>query len=229
MAENNKAKVEEPGKSVPMTLTPMGKDDMEVAVPVTVPSELFDYVPTTEDIQLPRIRLAQGLTPEVGDGTAKPGDWLVPGKPAQKTLTATVLGIRRTRNLWKFDEMTQMRSTVCSSPDSITGVGEPGGDCATCPMAKWTPNPEGNGNRPPACTLIYGYLLQTPEGDIGVYDASTRSANNIIGQLNAFFLQAGGGNIEVTLGSQLISKGARRYYSPTLVHFRTLKDSPYQG
>lgn len=219
----DKEHAQEKEKVAPMTLIPLGKDGMEVQTPVTVPSELFDYVPTTEDIQLPRIRLAQGLTPEVGEGIAKPGDWLLPGKPAQKDLTAIILGIRRTRNLWKFDEATQQRQTLCSSLDAVYGVGDPGGECASCPMAKWTPNPDGNGNRPPACTLIYGYLLQTSEGDIGVYDASTRSANNIIGQLNAFFLQAGAGNIEVTLGSQLISKGARRYYSPTLINFRTIK------
>ena len=206
---------------VPMTLTPMGVATPEQVAPV-VPTELFDYTPTSEDIQLPRFRLAQGLTPEVMESLAKAGEWLIPGKPAQKHLVATIMGIRKTRAKWLFDDQSSTRQIECSSPDAVYGFGDPGGQCATCDFAKWSPDPQTGRNRPPLCTLSYGYLLQTEEGDIGVYDASTKSANTLIGQLNAFYMQAGSGGVQVTLGSQLISKGARRYYSPTLVSFTML-------
>lgn len=210
-------------KMAPLTLTPAGENGAMEVAPIAIPSELFNYQPTTEDIQLPRFRLAQGLTPEVVEGIAKAGEWLIPGKPAVKNLTAVILGIRRTRAKWTMDDQKGIRQIDCSSPDAVFGHGDPGGDCNTCPMAKWTPNPKSGRNDPPACTLSYGYLMQTEEGDVGVYDASTRSANQVIGQLNAFYLQAGAGNVKITLGSQLISRGARRYYSPSLVRFDIIK------
>lgn len=41
----------------------------------------------------------------------------------------------------------------CKSNDGLLGVGTPGGNCTTCPMAKWIDN------SPPACTLSYDRLI----------------------------------------------------------------------
>lgn len=42
----------------------------------------------------------------------------------------------------------------CKSNDGIIGIGKPGGECASCPLAKW-----GDNGTPPACALSYDRLI----------------------------------------------------------------------
>lgn len=42
----------------------------------------------------------------------------------------------------------------CKSTDGITGVGDPGGECRTCPMSQW-----GQDGSPPPCALSYDRLI----------------------------------------------------------------------
>jgi len=42
----------------------------------------------------------------------------------------------------------------CKSADGITGVGDPGGECKTCPMSQW-----GADGKPPPCALSYDRLI----------------------------------------------------------------------
>lgn len=50
----------------------------------------------------------------------------------------------------------------CSSNDGITGVGDPGGECKTCPMFKWGSGPNGVGR---ACkTQRHIYFLREGDG-----------------------------------------------------------------
>lgn len=44
---------------------------------------------------------------------------------------------------------------VCQSNDGITGVGQPGGECATCPLAQWV-----DGKRPECPEHISVYILR---------------------------------------------------------------------
>ena len=46
---------------------------------------------------------------------------------------------------------------TCSSPDKITGYGEPGGDCLSCPMAQF----DGSGSQP--CSERKHVMLLTPD------------------------------------------------------------------
>ena len=65
------------------------------------------------------------------------------------------LGCRTPRIL--FDDTTDETKVLCSSDDGIFGVGEPGGDCATCGMARWQ-----NDEKPrcPATLEFAGYCPQ---------------------------------------------------------------------
>ena len=83
------------------------------------------------DLLLPRIRLAQGLTPEVQDGTAKPGQILLTGYDPVEEVVFIPMGMRRRRVLRDEDERTAI---LCSSDDGKNGQGVPGGACQLCPL-----------------------------------------------------------------------------------------------
>lgn len=52
----------------------------------------------------------------------------------------------------------------CKSNDGVQGVGTPGGDCKTCPLATW-----GENGTPPACALSYDRLIfDFHTGQLGV-------------------------------------------------------------
>lgn len=117
---------------------------------------LYSSTPSFEagDVILPRLRLAQGLSQDVQDGTAKPGQWLLSGFEPANELTIVPLLFTRRREL-RDDEF----NVLCQSNDAITGVGEPGGQCASCPFNKWSEDPRTKKRMPPACTFFYSYIV----------------------------------------------------------------------
>lgn len=157
-----------------------------------------------EFLALPRARLAQGLTPEVLEGQAQPGQWILPGGRVAGELRGRVVGVRRARVLWQREPTPRV---VCRSDDGATGVGDPGGSCAECPLSQWN-------DGPPACTLLYEYMVLLDEGVPVVVSLSTRSAGATIGQLNLAIRARG--EVRVTMRSQLVVKGSKRYYVPTV-------------
>lgn len=123
----------------------------------------FDSNPDFEqsEIDIPRLRLIQGISNEVSEGIAKPGQWVLPGHPAMDAVTFIPAGMMRNRELRNKERMVQ-----CASSDAMIGKGNPGGACSTCPMAEWVPRNDGSGkNFPPPCSLIYVYLGYVPEVD----------------------------------------------------------------
>lgn len=173
-------------------------------LPVLATSLGFGLEPETTTADLPRVRLAQGLTPEVLEGIVQPGTWILPGGNTAQELRGRVVGVRRTRALWHRDGATA--TVVCRSSDGVTGTGTPGGSCAECPMAQWT-------DAPPACTLSYEYLLLLHDTGVPVVvQMSTRSAGATIRALNMAIRAHG--QVTVALKSQLVTKGSRRYYIP---------------
>ncbi len=104
-----------------------------------------------EDVRLPNIRLVQA-TMDV-DG-AKPGqlhDTLT--MESADTMDVIPLQMFKTRALFTGNIGD---APVCTSPDAITGFGDPGGDCSRCPHSDWR-----NGGR---CQLRYNYLVM-PVGE----------------------------------------------------------------
>ncbi len=113
-----------------------------------------------DDIAYPRLRLAQQQTQEVIDEEAKAGMFVMTGFSAEARVVAVPLMFAKTRILAVGTGAD--RRVTCSSPDSVTGYGDPGGDCERCPMNKWTENPNGGKNRPPACNVNYNYVCYLP-------------------------------------------------------------------
>lgn len=57
--------------------------------------------------------------------------------PDQTELTVTFLTEQGSRTLWKQGNM---GDPDCKAPDGIFGIGDPGGECAKCPMSQWIDN-----------------------------------------------------------------------------------------
>lgn len=100
--------------------------------------------------------LAQIKIPS-GGGT----QWAIPslgGEKYEKSFDAVVTYAKRVRTYWSDPDSTG-ESPDCRSDDSVVGKGDPGGDCVTCPMAKWDSSPKGGGQ---ACKQQLRLFLMRP-------------------------------------------------------------------
>ena len=154
---------------------------------------------------LPRIRLAQGLTPEVLEGICSAGQWLIPNQQPQSEVIGDIFGVKKQRLLWNRN--TTPATIVCRSDDGEIGIGEPGGNCKECPFSQWE---DGN---PPVCELRYEYLIIVDQVPY-VISLSTRSASKVISQLNLALRTKE--KVKVALRSSLTIKGQKRYYVPVV-------------
>jgi len=164
----------------------------------------------SEDIVIPRIRLAQGLTAEVQDGTAKPGQWLLTGYNPVDELTVVPLMFARNRTLRGEDG-----NVECKSADAITGVGFPGGICAQCQLAKWGDN-GGGGRMPPTCVFSYVYVCYIIEFETLGLIEFRRTSIQAGKTLNTLSAQRGLGNFAVKLKSNKMT-GKRGVFYQILV------------
>ncbi len=169
---------------------------------------------TADDVTIPRLRLAQGLTKEVQDGNAKPGEFLLSGAAPRHEVTATVLAIAKFRRLTNGDD----GSVLCRSEDGYLGVGDPGGDCESCPLSKWINAPEGSGkkNTPPQCQFGYRYLLDVADYGQCVFEMK-RTSIPAAKALNAMVIRFGYGKTRVTIKAQKGTGSRGTYYTPVVV------------
>lgn len=164
-----------------------------------------------DDVLMPFLRLAQGLSREVQDGIAKPGQWLLQGFDPADGLVVVPVAFARMREL--RDEDT--RDIECFSQDSLTGVGEPGGECAACPLAKWGEGTKGK-RIPPSCTFMYAYVVYITEHDTLATLRFQRTSIKAGKMLNTIVAQRGLGKIAVAIGSDNVTGKRGTYSSPTV-------------
>lgn len=75
--------------------------------------------------------------------------WTVPtieGDKSEKDLTGIIMHIAARRAYWRSLNPSG-DPPDCSSADCITGVGDPGGDCASCPLNAWGSAVKGDGSK----------------------------------------------------------------------------------
>lgn len=216
------------GRNVPKPIAKSGFDsfveegtdgntstNMEVYTPKSAMAA-YSSAPNIDasDVFVPKLRLAQGLTAEVQNGYAKPGQWLISGEDPMDTVVVVPLMMNRRRELRDLDEG---RQVVCRSFDSLKGVGDPGGDCATCPMSKWTQGKGKNSkNSAPACNFIYSYVVYVVELDTVTILEFSRTSIAAGKMLNTTILQRGLGTFASVLSANS-SKGPKgTFYSPVV-------------
>jgi hypothetical protein len=103
-----------------------------------------------QDVRLPQLRLVQATTDSDSVGGAAAGTIhdTFTGDSAQ---SIQVVPLQMFKSRAYFGTGNIGDPPVCTSPDAITGYGQPGGDCSRCPHADWR-----NGGR---CQLRYNYLV----------------------------------------------------------------------
>lgn len=182
-------------------------------------STMFSLQFTPEDVQIPRIRLAQALTPEVVDGSAKAGQWILPGGKSTKTLKVTIIGVRKTRARVQLSSDGQNRTVLCRAGApagaALIGVGDPGGACEQCPFSQWTTDESTGARIPPECNLAYEYWCQFDDNTnaLIVFQKTALQAGK---ELNTILAQRAGSPVTVSLGSVLNKRGNRSWYTPTV-------------
>ncbi len=164
-----------------------------------------------DDVVIPRLRLAQGLTTEVQDGLARSGQWILTGFEPEDELTVVPVAFTKRRELRDIET----REILCFSKDSKVGVGEPGGDCATCPMAEWTEGEAGK-NNPPACNFQYAYLMYVVDFQALAAVTFTKSGLRTGKLLNTIVAQRGMMNCAVKLSNSQRKGGKGNYYVPSV-------------
>lgn len=167
------------------------------------------------DLFIPRLRLAQGLTQEVQDGTAKPGQWLILGMDPMDKVTIVVTGMTRRREYRDVDT----RAVVCRSGDGVTGFGNPGGNCSDCALSHWIQSgqgAEGGKNSPPPCTFIYSYMVWVEGPKTMAILEFSRTAINTGKMLNTLIAQQGVGKFAVQLGAASKQSAKGTFYNPVI-------------
>ena len=115
-----------------------------------------------EDMTLPRLGIAQALSPQLSESDPKYIEGLRPGnffntitrENYGKTVQLVPLLFYKTRILFgPIDEGGGLR---CQAPDNLIGIGEPGGTCIKCPFSQFgsARNGEGKGT---ACNQFFNY------------------------------------------------------------------------
>jgi hypothetical protein len=115
--------------------------------------------------------LARIKTP-AGGGKA----WEMPSGDVSKTYEGVLLLRKPVRAYWptSIDATGGGDPPGCSSLDSITGVGSPGGNCETCPMNAW--GSAGEGRRGKACRQITRLFFLLPNSLLPVLYPAPPSA-----------------------------------------------------
>lgn len=99
-----------------------------------------------------------------GGGTS----WEVPtlsGDEAVKSLRCVVLCAQKVRQYYADEFSGESVPPDCASADGRTGIGEPGGDCANCPLAQWGSG--GNGGQ--ACSERRHMMLLKEDAALPIF------------------------------------------------------------
>jgi hypothetical protein len=115
--------------------------------------------------------LATVKTP-AGGGKA----WEMPDGSVGKSFEGVLLLRQPVRAYWplSIDDTGGGDPPACSSLDSVTGVGDPGGDCVVCPHNQW--GSAGDGRRGKACRQITRLFFLLPDSLLPVLYPAPPSA-----------------------------------------------------
>jgi hypothetical protein len=118
-----------------------------------------------QDMVLPRLGLCQSMTPQRKKDDATYIKGLEEGQYFN-TITESIYGDKiqvvpllffKTR--FRFKPQTEGGGLLCQSRDYFHGVGDPGGDCERCPLARFTDG------KKPVCGEYFNYAVLVLPGD----------------------------------------------------------------
>lgn len=107
-----------------------------------------DSKPDLSKLQIPRLRLAQGMTPEVAERRASIGQYVLTNFPPADSVQLVPLAAQAIRQ-YRPDPKAPPK---CYAPTGVHGIGDPGIVCADCKLSWWGPKNEKTGrSTPPPC------------------------------------------------------------------------------
>ena len=214
----------------------MAKNDLNSMIDTTginLPAVTDDLAPVSgrayttdvsfenDELMVPRLRIAQGLTQEVQDAVARVGQLVLAGEMAVDEAILVPVAFARARE-YRLNDADQTLS--CASADAMTGTGDPGGPCKQCPMAQWIPVAGQKNNAPPPCTMIYSYVCWSVTHQSVCSVEFRRSGSNAAKMINTFLGSKGFGNCGFKL-TATPQKGPRgNYYIPSVALVKVDED-----
>jgi hypothetical protein len=172
------------------------------------------------DLLMPNLKLGQGLTPEVANGEAEAGDWILIGHDPEKEVVVIPMQYGAGRSLQEEGDF----AVLCSSKDRVRGEGTHGpgskenktGLCSNCPMSQWGAKGRDGKSKPPKCSEYYLYAVYSVTHQAQALITLRKTAINTAKQLNTIIAQKKLGNFAIKLGSTMKTSGARQYHVPTI-------------
>ena len=168
--------------------------------------------PKPSEMQMPYFRLMQALSEDVKNGLANPGEFRVDGYPELEHPLRLIPLMRAITRTYRSSQPSPMGEfeVFCESVDAITGMGDPGGNCSTCPKAAW-----GENRMPPECTEAYRYTCYLPSIDMPVVWNLQKSGVSCARRIDQFAMRGWG---SFAIECQSISKRGMRgdYFVPTV-------------
>lgn len=207
----------ESGIAIPEQSAIVPADDEAYAPTGRQYSEFMDF--DTEDLHIPRLRLASGQSSEVTDGKARAGQYLLFGQAPVDELELVVIAATPFRDYRVGDDRVQM----CKSDDGKIGVGTPGGVCKLCPKAQWgEKNPITGKSKAPECSDGFSYqIFSLTHGELAVYDLS-RTGLDAARKVNMSLKMRGYRNFVVRFGTEQRDGPARSKYHVPIIDVRPI-------
>jgi len=118
-----------------------------------------------EDLTIPRLKIVQPVSVEsTADGVAFSSivNSVTKEVIAKGTKTGAgivVISIMSNKSRLYFKPIKEGGGLLCRSNDNRTGVGEPGGDCASCQFSEWANDKDGKGIAPACDELLNVFCL----------------------------------------------------------------------
>jgi hypothetical protein len=201
----------------------MGEGEGDEQAQEWVPRAIFtrDAKPDMSKFQIPRLRLAQGMTPEVTERKANIGQFLIPNFPPVDELIVVPFACQLTR-AYRPDPKGR---PVCSAPTGVFGYGTPGGVCDECPLSKWgAKDPATGKSMAPKCGESFEMraysITHNSMIDYGFKSRDLSRGSFIAQQAMAF----GYGNFAVRVTSETTSNNKGSWYIPRLEMLTSLPE-----
>ena len=185
-------------------------DDPETQAPVPVEGQTggvqYSQDPDEEGYELryPRLRLLQSSSPLVRQGIEHAGKYVVDNFGAFDEPEVIPLARGLSRELRLSREEDPDRPVICRSNDAKVGVGEPGGNCATCPWAN-------NG-----CSLIHSFIVYMADLDLPLRWDLQGSGKYTAQDINTLIKMKGFEKFSLKLGKREAGEKDVKYLVPTI-------------
>jgi hypothetical protein len=149
-----------------------GAEEEKAIVPAGeagLPAVLEGYRFDAKSLAVLRENVQDDITPFDLDKIKVPAggglSWEIPtiGKPiSTQEITGVIVYYRNTRAYWDSDYNGEKTPPTCSSDNAKTGIGDPGGNCVTCPLSKFgsSQNPKSPDSQ--ACKAIILLFVMVP-------------------------------------------------------------------